>query len=332
LKNVEDEGTIWHWLIEITKGVDHALHLEVARDEGTERVVEVESMGLMVTEEPLLDGNPSLTSCATVLTNGILELDSEHVEQLEEDDVVHPPQAGERGGNDDGSDVVVEGISLQCQQDEVALASVVVGEGVKDDGDQGPDVLDADGLGMEVGDCVNFVHVIGVGEEGRVCRSGELLLDDGKVALDGICSALLLLPHEVSGMQWVAANRAEWVMAVVPVRPIRPVVTEGDGGVRRRLGAACGCIGGSGHMHNSGFCTGGSVYLHREGRGRSGVAGCEGGRAAASCSGRGCCSDSNSHGEGRGRSGAARRKGGGRTDSGRGGSGKLERDIGLGLD
>jgi hypothetical protein len=70
-------------------------------------------MGLVVTKEPLLDGNPSLMSCAAALTNDILELNSEHAEEPEEDDVVHLLQAGERGGNDDvGSDVVVEGISL----------------------------------------------------------------------------------------------------------------------------------------------------------------------------------------------------------------------------
>jgi hypothetical protein len=110
---------------------------------------------------------------------------------------------------------------------------------------------------------------------------------------------------------------------VVPVRPIKPVAAEGDGGVRLRLRAARSCIGRSGCVHNSGFCTGSCVYLHREGRGRSGAAGREGGRAAGGCSGRGCCSDSDSHGEGRGRSGAARRK----ERQRRGGSGKLERET-----
>jgi hypothetical protein len=51
--------------------------------------------------------------------------------------------------------------------DEVALARVVAGQGVEDDGDQGPDILDIDGLGMEVGDGGDLIRVIDVGG-GRV--------------------------------------------------------------------------------------------------------------------------------------------------------------------
>jgi hypothetical protein len=65
---------------------------------------------------------------------------------------------------------------------------------------QGPDVLDVDGLYVEVGDGVNLVHVIGVGEEGCVHGSDELLLNDDEVALEGIRSGLLLLPHELSSV------------------------------------------------------------------------------------------------------------------------------------
>jgi hypothetical protein len=48
----------------------------------------------VVAEEPLVDGNPSLTGYAATLTNDILELDSERTEEPGEDDVVHPLQVG----------------------------------------------------------------------------------------------------------------------------------------------------------------------------------------------------------------------------------------------
>jgi len=48
-------------------------------------------------------------------------------------------------------DVVVEGVAAEGEQDLVPPASVGGGRRVED-GDQGPDVLGADGLEMELGD------------------------------------------------------------------------------------------------------------------------------------------------------------------------------------
>jgi hypothetical protein len=56
------------------------------------------------------------------------------------------------GGSGVGGDVVVGSVALQHQQDEVAPTGVVCGGDVKDDGNQGPDLLDASNLGMETGD------------------------------------------------------------------------------------------------------------------------------------------------------------------------------------
>jgi hypothetical protein len=97
LKNVEDEGTIRHRLVEVTEGIGLALHLptvvvdvQVTLDEVSTHDVEVESTGLTVYEELLLDGNPRLTGCATMLMDDVLELDGERVEEPGEDDTIHP--------------------------------------------------------------------------------------------------------------------------------------------------------------------------------------------------------------------------------------------------
>jgi hypothetical protein len=79
----------------------------------------VESTDLAVPEEQVFDGNPSLTECAIVLTNNVLELDGEHVEELGDNDVVHLPPAGESRGSGVGGDIVIEGVSLKRLLDEV---------------------------------------------------------------------------------------------------------------------------------------------------------------------------------------------------------------------
>jgi hypothetical protein len=47
--------------------------------------------------------------------------------------------------------MVVKGVALQCQQDEVTPAGIIVGESVMDNEDQGLDVMDTDDLGVEAG-------------------------------------------------------------------------------------------------------------------------------------------------------------------------------------
>jgi hypothetical protein len=50
-----------------------------------------------------------------MLADDVLEVDVEGVEEPWEDDAVHPPLAWKSWGSDVGSDVVVEGVALQCQ-------------------------------------------------------------------------------------------------------------------------------------------------------------------------------------------------------------------------
>jgi hypothetical protein len=76
----------------------------------------VESTGLAVDQQLLLDDNPSLMGCVGALTEDVLELDDERVEEPEEDNVVHLSPAGKDGGSDGGDDVVFEGVSLQHHQ------------------------------------------------------------------------------------------------------------------------------------------------------------------------------------------------------------------------
>jgi hypothetical protein len=56
--------------------------------------------------------------------------------------------------------VVVEGVALQRQMDEVALAGIVGGGDVEDDGNQELNVLDTDSLGVEVGDGGGLEHCL----------------------------------------------------------------------------------------------------------------------------------------------------------------------------
>jgi hypothetical protein len=73
-------------------------------------------------------------------------------------------------------------------------------EGVADNGNQGPDVLDTSGLGVEVGNDRDLIRVIGVREDG-------LFLGSCEVVLDWICSGLILLPHEGSSSAGVDGGK-----------------------------------------------------------------------------------------------------------------------------
>jgi hypothetical protein len=107
----------------------------------------VESTRLTVVEELLLEGNPKLSSGAVAGASGLLEVDGGGAVQPRQDTPV-----GLVEGRSVGGDVVVEDVELECQQHEVTLSRVLGGRDAEDDGHQGPDVLDADGLSVEVAD------------------------------------------------------------------------------------------------------------------------------------------------------------------------------------
>jgi hypothetical protein len=142
-KKVEDERVIEDRLPKVTKGGCHALHLaailgdrERPQDKGPKGVVEVESMSLAVVEELLLDGNPGLATNTTMLANDILQLNSDHPEEPREDHTIHLPLRGDSKRRRVGEDMVVKGVALQCEEDEVAPAGISGKSQAEEDGDQ----------------------------------------------------------------------------------------------------------------------------------------------------------------------------------------------------
>jgi hypothetical protein len=130
---------------------------DVILDEDSELSVEVEGTGFVIAKELLLDGKPDLLSGVVALTNDVLEVDGDGIEEPRENDVVHPSQAGKGECSDVEGDMVVESV--------VALA--VPGGDVEDDGNQGLDVLDTGSLGVEKGDGGGLERVVDVGEGRR---------------------------------------------------------------------------------------------------------------------------------------------------------------------
>jgi hypothetical protein len=139
-------------------------------DEDPELGVEVKGAGLAVVEELLVNGKLHVSSGAAARADDVLEVDGDGAEEPQEDDVIHPSPTGKGGGSDVESGVVV--VALQRQQDEVAPTDVVGGGDNEDDGDQGPDIMDVGGLGVEAGDG-GLVEASNVSSTSR--RGGKVL-------------------------------------------------------------------------------------------------------------------------------------------------------------
>jgi len=146
-EEVQDERAVADWLAKGAKVIRHLLQLtavlgdgEIVLGEGAEGGVEVEDPGLSVSLELGLESDPGLASSAAGLANDVLQLHGERPEDPGQDDAVHP-EPGRRGGGAVGEDVVVEGVALEGEEDEVPPASIGGRGGVQDDWHQGPDVL-----------------------------------------------------------------------------------------------------------------------------------------------------------------------------------------------
>jgi hypothetical protein len=121
----------------------------------------VEDTRVAVVKELLLKGNPKKLLSSTVTTagmSGLLEIDDDGVEQPRQDHNIHPAPVGVIEGRSIGGDMVVEGLALEHQQYEVTPTQVLGGRDVEDDRHQGPDVLDADSLSVEVADGGSIKH------------------------------------------------------------------------------------------------------------------------------------------------------------------------------
>lgn len=85
----------------------------------------------LATAKELLDGNPSLASSATTLTNNVLLLNGDDPEDPREDHTIHLSLERDSEGGGVGEDVVVQGVVLESEDDEVAPAGVGGGSRVE---------------------------------------------------------------------------------------------------------------------------------------------------------------------------------------------------------
>jgi hypothetical protein len=95
---------------------------------------------------------------------------------------------------------------------------VVIRGQVKDDRDQGPDVLNTSGLGVEVGDGGGLECFVGVREVEHLQWSHEVPLDGSKLVLEGgHCSLLLLLHGGRDGPEKATrGGQGEWKPIKIP--------------------------------------------------------------------------------------------------------------------
>jgi hypothetical protein len=147
----------------------------------------------MKARNEVLNGESGLMSDTAMLTDDVLELDDEHVEELGEDDTIHLSQARKSRGNSVRGDMFVERVALQHQQDAVGRSGWRGGRGRR-----GLDVLDTSSLCVETRDYGDLECVGGVGDEGHGRGSHKVLFGGGEVTLKSIYNGLRLLPHEGS--------------------------------------------------------------------------------------------------------------------------------------
>lgn len=94
----------------------------------------MERTGFTIAEKVLLNGNLGLTSCATALTNDVLQLDGDRPRVLGEDHIVLSSSGWDSEGHRIGENMVVQNVALQ-HEDEVAPAVVGGGDRVEEDKD-----------------------------------------------------------------------------------------------------------------------------------------------------------------------------------------------------
>jgi hypothetical protein len=136
LEDIENEGAVVNDLTEISKNVGHPLHLaavvvhgEIALNEDAELGVEVKSSRLAVAEEPILDGEPRGARRVVVFAHAVHEVTGDRAEDPRQHDDVHAAPGGMSKVLRVGEDVAGEGVALQREENEIAPAIVVGGEG-----------------------------------------------------------------------------------------------------------------------------------------------------------------------------------------------------------
>jgi hypothetical protein len=145
---------------EVAKPISCALHLpavvahgQVTLPERAKLGVELEGAGLSIPEKLSLEGKPHHAHGGIWSAHDVLEIQGDGPRDLGHDDAVAAlPRRVASTGRSVGVDVAVESVAAKNEEKLVPPSSVGGGVGVEDDGDQGLDVRDPDGLKVEVGD------------------------------------------------------------------------------------------------------------------------------------------------------------------------------------
>uniref|UniRef100_J3L0C0 Uncharacterized protein n=1 Tax=Oryza brachyantha TaxID=4533 RepID=J3L0C0_ORYBR len=147
---------------------------EITLNEVAKLDVEVEGACLPVSQKLGLQGEPNITGSGVALDHGLGEVNGDGAGDPGFDDIVHACPVGEVRRGEVGEDMVLERVFADDEKDLIVPAGVVAGVGVDDDVDKASDVLDADGLCVQVDDGGGFmrqdsvVKVVAVVVEGVV--------------------------------------------------------------------------------------------------------------------------------------------------------------------
>ena len=114
------------------------------------RFVEVERPDLAISEELRFDGDPGKTGGGAMRGDSVGKVVGDCAEDPGLDDAIHARPVRIGGDRLVEEDVLLKGELPNGEEELVALAGVVAGGDVEDDGDQTPDVLDSHSLHVEV--------------------------------------------------------------------------------------------------------------------------------------------------------------------------------------
>jgi hypothetical protein len=91
-----------------------------------------------IAEELTPDGEPCAARRAAALADAVHEVDGDGAEDPREDDGIHAAPSRKAGEDHVEEDVICKCIALQREENKVTPSVVVGGEGVQDNGHEGP--------------------------------------------------------------------------------------------------------------------------------------------------------------------------------------------------
>jgi hypothetical protein len=154
-KHVEDEGAVSDNLSQGGEIVGHLLQTAAVLGDGEITLYEVAKLRLEldrpclpIAQELGFNGKPGVLGSGALGGDDFGEVVGEGVENPGLDDAVHPIPV--RRGGRGGEDVCLKGEFAEDQQKLMAPSVEVVGVDVEDDVDEAPDVVDGNGLGVNV--------------------------------------------------------------------------------------------------------------------------------------------------------------------------------------